>query len=96
MQLTLNFSFPDINEKFVVELVNGTLHHIKGYQSENADATITMDRTVLNNIILQKLTLYKAIEDKKVTIEGNQQALTQLLGLMDSFNFWFNIVTPNH
>lgn len=96
MQLTLNFSFPDINEKFVVELVNGTLHHIKGYQSENADATITMDRTVLNNIILQNLTLHKAIEDKKVTIEGHQQALTQLLGLMDSFNFWFNIVTPNH
>jgi len=79
----------------VLELENGALHNIKGYQSEKADATIKLNRDVLNKIILKKITLAKALEDKHVIIDGNQQALNQLLSLMDKFDFWFNIVTPN-
>lgn len=93
--LTLNFTFPDIHENYVVELTHGTLHNIKGYQADKADAAITLDREVLNQIILKQLTLAKAIENKQVRIEGNQQALHQLLSLMDNFDFWFNIITPN-
>jgi linear primary-alkylsulfatase len=93
--LTMNFIFPDINEKFVVELSNGSLHHIKGYQADDADTTITLDRATLNDIILKQTTLSDAIENNKITIDGNQESLNQLLSLMDSFNLWFNIVTPN-
>lgn len=93
--LTMNFVFPDINEKFVVELNNGALHHIKGYQADDADTTITLDRATLNNIILKKTLLSDALKDKKITIDGNQDGLNQLLGLVDSFKLWFNIVTPN-
>lgn len=91
----LNFIFPDINKKFIVELNNGALHNIEGYQLEKAKATITLDRETLNQVILKQTTLDQAIKDKKISIKGDQQALNQLLSLIDNFEFWFNMVTPN-
>ena len=93
--LTLNFVFPDINEKYIVELNNGSLHHIKGYQSDKADATITIDREVLNQIILKQKTVASTQANNELKAEGNQESLKQLLSLIDNFDFWFNIVTPN-
>lgn len=93
--LTLNFVFPDIHEKYVVELNNGCLHHIQGYQSEKADATITMNKETLNEIILKQKTIESAKIDHQLKVEGDPEALKKLLSLMDSFDFWFNIVTPN-
>lgn len=93
--LTLNFVFPDINEKYIVELNNGSLHHIKGYQSAKADATITINREVLNQIILKHKTVASTQANNELKIEGNQESLKQLLNLIDNFDFWFNIITPN-
>ncbi|MDR3503714.1 MAG: alkyl sulfatase dimerization domain-containing protein [Legionella sp.] len=93
--LTLNFVFPDINEKYLVELNNGSLHHIKGYQSDKADATITLNRETLNQIILKQKTVEGTLTNSELKVTGNQQSLQQLLGLIDNFDFWFNIVTPN-
>ncbi|KTD57601.1 alkyl/aryl-sulfatase [Legionella shakespearei] len=93
--LTLNFVFPDINEQYVVELNNGGLHHVKGHQSDKADATITINRETLNQIILKQKTIEGTEANAELKITGNQNALNQLLGFMDNFDFWFNIVTPN-
>lgn len=93
--LTLNFVFPDINEKYLVELNNSSLHHIKGYQSDKADATITLNREILNQIILKQKTVESTIANSELKVTGNQASLQQLLGLIDNFDFWFNIVTPN-
>lgn len=93
--LTLNFVFPDRNEKYLVELNNGSLHHIKGYQSDKADATMTINREVLNQIILKQKTIASTQSNNELTIQGNANALNQLLSFIDNFDFWFNIVTPN-
>lgn len=93
--LTLNFVFPDINEQYIVELNNSSLHNIKGYQSDKADATITMDRETLNQIILKQKTVEGTLSNNELKITGKQESLMQLLGLLDNFDFWFNIVTPN-
>ncbi|KTD36511.1 Metallo-beta-lactamase superfamily protein [Legionella nautarum] len=93
--LTLNFVFPDINEKYLVELNNGSLHHIKGYQSDKADATITINREILNQIILKQKTIASTVANNELRIEGNPESLRQLLSFIDNFDFWFNIVTPN-
>jgi alkyl sulfatase BDS1-like metallo-beta-lactamase superfamily hydrolase len=29
-----------------------------------------------------------------VEVDGEREALAELLGLLDTFEFWFNIVTP--
>lgn len=93
--LTMNFIFPDINKKYLVELNNGSLHHIEDYQADNADATLTLDRETLNQIILKKETLQQNMDNNAIKIEGNKEALRDFLSFIDSFDFWFNIITPN-
>jgi len=35
-----------------------------------------------------------ALTAGEVRTEGNRQALAELAGLLDTFDFWFNIVEP--
>jgi alkyl sulfatase BDS1-like metallo-beta-lactamase superfamily hydrolase len=49
---------------------------------------------VLNDIQLGKTTLDKAVADGSAKIDGNAAIVSDFLASMDSFKFWFNIVTP--
>ncbi len=51
-------------------------------------------RDVLNNITLGETTLDKAVADGSVKVTGDSAKLTQLVSMLDTFEFWFNIVTP--
>jgi alkyl sulfatase BDS1-like metallo-beta-lactamase superfamily hydrolase len=90
---TLNFDFGD-DGKYVIELENGVLNHTADHQRGDADATITLSRDTLNNIILGETTLPKAITAGDVKIKGDASKLEQLVNSLDTFEFWFNIVTP--
>ena len=92
--LTLNVVFPDTKQKYLLEIANGVLNHTANAQSEDAGATITMSRETLNNIILRHTTMKDAIAAGEVTVDGDQAQLDTLLGLLVTFEFWFNIVTP--
>jgi alkyl sulfatase BDS1-like metallo-beta-lactamase superfamily hydrolase len=48
----------------------------------------------LNEIVLKQTTMEKAIASGAVTIDGDKAKLDELLSLLDTFEFWFNIVTP--
>jgi len=93
-KITLNFIFPDTKQKYILELENSTLNHIANAQAKNADATITMDRETLNEILLKQKTLQQEIDDGNVKIQGNKEKLMILMDMLDEFDFWFNIVTP--
>jgi alkyl sulfatase BDS1-like metallo-beta-lactamase superfamily hydrolase len=93
-QIVLNFDFTDVKQKYLVEMVHGVLNHTADTQASNADATITMTRDTLNQIVLGQTTSDKAISDGDVKIAGSQTKLNELLSYLDSFDFWFNIVTP--
>ncbi|WP_140153902.1 alkyl sulfatase C-terminal domain-containing protein, partial [Vibrio parahaemolyticus] len=34
------------------------------------------------------------IADGQIKLDGNPQVLKDFVGMLDNFNFWFNIVTP--
>lgn len=93
-KVTLNFDFGDQGGQYKVELENGALNHTADSQAKNADATITLSRDTLNRIILKQETLQDAKKNGDVKINGNADKLDELLSYMDTFNFWFNIVTP--
>ena len=93
-QIKLNWIFSDTNEKYAMELQNAALSHIEGYQIQNADATVTLDRSTLDNIMLGEQTFEDAISSGAVTVDGEASKLTDLLGMLDTFDFWFNIVRP--
>lgn len=92
--LTLNFDFPDTKQKYLLELSNGALSHYPSTQSDKADATVTLDRQTLNEIVLGTSTLEKETTAGKVKIDGDEKKLGELVALLDKFDFWFNIVTP--
>jgi alkyl sulfatase BDS1-like metallo-beta-lactamase superfamily hydrolase len=94
-RIVLNFDFTDTKEKYAIEMVHGVLNHTPDHQAEGADATITLTRETLNQIVLQQTTLQKAIGSKAVVIAGDEKKLTEMLSYLDGFEFWFNIVTPH-
>jgi alkyl sulfatase BDS1-like metallo-beta-lactamase superfamily hydrolase len=92
--ITLNFDFGEKDGKYLVELENGVLNNTKDEQADNADATITLDRASLDSIMLGETTLDKAVAEGKVKVTGDSAKLGQLTSMLDTFEFWFNIVTP--
>ncbi|WP_219376979.1 alkyl/aryl-sulfatase [Citrobacter sp. Colony322] len=80
--------------KYKLELENGVLNHSADAQASNADASITLNRATLNKIILKEESLKQAEGKGDVQISGNHAKLDEFLGYLDSFDFWFNMVTP--
>ena len=72
---------------------HGTLSHAKGAQPD-PDATLTIDRTELNEVILGAAKIEELADAGKAKVDGDAGALRDLVGLLDEFEFWFNIVTP--
>ena len=92
--ITLNFDFTDTGEQYVLGLENSAINHSANKQAANADATVTLTRTALNDVLLGNGTLNDKIEAGEITVTGNKEKLTELVSLLDTFEFWFNIVTP--
>ena len=92
--ITLNLDFPDLKQQYLLEMENGVLNHTEGLQAKDADATITLTRDTLNKLMLKQTTLKDAEASGDVKIKGDQGKLEELMSYMDTFDFWFNIVTP--
>lgn len=75
-------------------LVNAALNHSPDRQDTKTVATLTLTRTALNKIILQESTFDEEIENGEVQVDGSLDKVLELISLLDSFEFWFNIVTP--
>lgn len=90
----LNVDFGDDGGKYKLELENGVLNHTANSTAQNADATLTLSRETLNKVILKEETLKQAQDKGEVKITGNADKVSELLGYMDKFEFWFNMVTP--
>jgi len=93
-RITLNFDFGASDGKYLIQLENGVLNNTAGLQAQKADATITLSRETLDNLVLGQTKLDKAIADGDVKISGDSNKLGQLVSYLDTFDFWFNIVTP--
>jgi len=92
--IALNLIFSDTKQKYLLEMENGVLNHTANAQSEEADATVTMSRETLNNLILKQTTMEEAVAAGAVKVDGYPSQVDTLLRLLVDFEFWFNIVTP--
>lgn len=93
-EINLNIVLTDTNQKYNLELKNSTLSHIADVQADHADATLTLTRQSLDKVLLKEITLQQEIDDGEVKIEGDAGKLKELLSMLDTFEFWFNIITP--
>lgn len=93
-RLVLNWNFSDSGQQFVVNLENSALTHVAGRQAANADATLTLTRDTLNQVLLGKLSFPAAMQQGKAVVQGDPRKLGELLGMLDNFTPDFAVVEP--
>ncbi|MER2495576.1 alkyl sulfatase dimerization domain-containing protein [Vibrio neptunius] len=91
--LSMNINFTDLDEQYALYVENSVLNHTKKL-AKNPGVSLALAKTTLDDVQLGKLTLEQAIADGSIQIEGDPQQLKDFVTMLDSFNFWFNIVTP--
>ncbi len=79
-------------ERHVLELSNGTLHHHRS-DTQATDTTVRMPRSALDAVVMGH-DLSGLMAAGTIQVTGDPTPLQALIGNLDSFEFWFPIVTP--
>lgn len=91
--LVLNLTFTDLGKSYALVVENGTLNY-EDRLLPNADATINTTKATLDSVQLGETTLETAVESGDMKVGGRKEALGELMAMLDTYPFWFNIVTP--
>ncbi len=92
MAFTINLVTPDNGEKYLIELSNSALTNIEGYQADDADLSITINREDLEQVMMGTKSLAAQIEDGTAKVDGNLNVLEQLGSTMTTFELGFEIL----
>ncbi|MGF1691093.1 alkyl/aryl-sulfatase [Photobacterium kagoshimensis] len=89
----INIDFTDLDQQYTLYVENSVLNHTKKL-TDKPDVSLTLTKAALDDVQLGNITLEKAIADGDIKVKGNEQVFKDFVGMLDTFNFWFNIVTP--
>ncbi|UUY08296.1 MBL fold metallo-hydrolase [Pseudomonas sp. J452] len=92
-KLVLNYNFSDLGKSYALTVENGVLTY-EPKASDQADVGLTMSKTTLEAIQLGRTTLEQKVASGELTFDGRPAAFGEFMGLLDKFEFWFDIVTP--
>jgi alkyl sulfatase BDS1-like metallo-beta-lactamase superfamily hydrolase len=90
---TFNLTLSDTGEEWGLEVGNGVLNFGEGLIGDPT-ASVTCTRAAIDAVVLGAATFSAQIEAGDVSVGGDTEAFTDFLGLLDSFEFWFDIATP--
>ena len=93
-RLFVNWTFTDLDEKWVLGLSNRTLFHVQGRHDSRASVTVTLSRLTLVAVVTQETTFMDEIQAGNITIEGDPAALLMIFGNLDTFAVGFHVVEP--
>jgi alkyl sulfatase BDS1-like metallo-beta-lactamase superfamily hydrolase len=88
--LTIGFELTDTGEDYTLFLENGALHVRRGLNGGDQAATARLGKFALAQLVLGRI----ALDDDAIAITGDREAVATLFSLLDTFEFWFPIVTP--
>ncbi|MEX2961586.1 alkyl/aryl-sulfatase [Microbulbifer sp. TYP-18] len=91
--ISVNLSLPDVKGNYSLVLENGVLNY--GAPVDRPDTSLTINRSDLNEIILGTVAVEDKLQDGSLKLTGDREQLKTLLSLLDTFEFWWNLVTPN-
>src|SRR5258705_8879948 len=92
--IVLNWSFTDTNEAFILTLENCALTYIAGAQAAAADASFTLARGTLDEVIAKQTSFPEAVAAGKIKFTANAMRLAELMALMHEFPRIFEVVEP--
>jgi alkyl sulfatase BDS1-like metallo-beta-lactamase superfamily hydrolase len=90
--IKLNFNFTDTKQLYTLVLENGVLIYNPGKQLKDADETLTLKRSILNEVLLGEATFQAKMQSGEIKTAGDKNKLGELLMLMDKFDINFPIV----
>jgi alkyl sulfatase BDS1-like metallo-beta-lactamase superfamily hydrolase len=93
-RLVVNWVFTDLDRRYVLNLENCALTYLADRRSDDADATVTLDRAALNRVVLRELTFADAVERRLVHVDGDVASVIELFGFLDDFTLMFPVVEP--
>ena len=91
-EFSMNLITPDNNEQYAVELKNGALTNIKGFLSPTPDATVTINRSDLDAVLLGKTSLKELFSSGKASLTGTINPFELLQGMTTKFCHNFEIM----
>ncbi|MBL6787321.1 MAG: MBL fold metallo-hydrolase [PS1 clade bacterium] len=94
LEIKINLDFTDTDEQFVLALDNSVLNNIPNKQDPEANASLRLTRALFNRVALGETSFAKEIVMGNVKVSGNPLALARVFGRLETFDPWFNIVTP--
>lgn len=92
--LTINFDFTDLNQNYVLTVVNGVLHHHQRPPDPDADATIHLTHDFLLKLVSKQAGLKDLIFSDEVNMDGSRLKLLSFFSLLGTPRANFPIVTP--
>jgi alkyl sulfatase BDS1-like metallo-beta-lactamase superfamily hydrolase len=91
--LAVNLQFTDADESYLVTVENAVLHHFEG-RTDSAAATVSLTCGALAKLVLGEVRFADAMASGDASVVGDAGAFETLLGLLDRFDFWFEIIAP--
>lgn len=93
-KMTLQWKFKDSGESFLVNVENATLTHLPGESHDAPDATVVLDRAVLDDLMMRKTGFDEALRSGRITVTGNEGKFLAFTGLFDTPTPGFPIIEP--
>jgi alkyl sulfatase BDS1-like metallo-beta-lactamase superfamily hydrolase len=93
-RIALHWRFTDTSNEYSLTVQHGVLNHRRGAPSDTPDAVVSIERSALNEVIGGTSSLEEVVAAGRLTVDGDQAKLGELLGLLDPPDPNFAIVTP--
>ncbi len=91
--INLNFNLSD-GDNLNLTLENSVLNYRQSLQPKS-DASFYMSRTDLHDVLTGQAKMADLVKAKKVKVIGDAAKLDEIIGYLDNFDLWVNVVTPN-
>jgi alkyl sulfatase BDS1-like metallo-beta-lactamase superfamily hydrolase len=92
--IKLNLDLPDTKDKYLLVVQYGVLQYHKDQQAKDADASLTMSRDTLNEIIGGKLKVEQGVTKGTIKLDGDAKKFEDFVALLDTFDPWYQVVMP--
>ena len=90
---SINITFTDLEEAYTLSMENSVLNYSREIETK-PDVSLILSKKTLDDVQLGQVTLESAVANGDLVIEGDSEVFKEFMGMLDSFKFWFNIVTP--
>ncbi len=92
--IVVNWMLSDLQRRYRMTVRNSVLSARSDRWDDRADASVTLERSVLDRLILREVSISDAVEQQLVTVTGDVTRLVALFELFDDSFTAFEILEP--